>query len=158
MATELIATTWCDKHMKDDDARREASEAARVAVDGRPYTLDLCPECAEQFQPLIDFVTTYGQPADAAPMGRPPRAATYDATAGGYACSICSSRPSSAGALRTHYRKVHGMSARDYAGFLPNSHVSPGTVQPCPDCSFVAANGTGLAAHRRAAHGRGTVA
>lgn len=155
MATELVTETWCDKHLVDASTKVRASTSAVVTLDGTSYTLDLCEDCAHELMVFSEWLESYGQPSGSAPSG-PPRAATLEA-AGRLQCKVCQRSYGNIASLRAHYRQSHEMAASQYAKYMPPNPTGRKASAPmvCPTCGFEAAGGTGLAAHRRAAHPTG---
>lgn len=175
MAREVIVTTWCDPCLSAG-SKVEGREVTASLNGSAALMLALCPTHGEGlWEPFAAIVEQYGQPLPSEPRKVARKVARkVDAEpivgvpAGRSLCPVpeCG-KVATHKRISDHVRRAHGMGLREARALygVPSAHqlnaaarlaqadlFGSDDVPPCPDCSLVAANRTGLAAHIRMRH------
>ena len=135
---ETPATTWTVQLLPP---------GARKA---KGFDVDACADCAKPFSDLLESLPDVARTAGSPPVLAAQPVIDYPAKRASpganpvFACPECGREYGHRSSLDSHAKREHG---KRLAELLHPSGLA------CPDCDFTATNGTGLAAHRRAAHG-----
>ena len=148
MATELTVSHYCDICMAGDEPRKVAVEYTATLDTGNGMVmLELCETHAPPVRDALEVFARYA----VAVVPEPRLPGFTNTTPGQHECPRCRQHYHNLASLRTHLRKVHGLSARDYIA-LGLAGGDPKQPAPCPHCDFVAVGKTGLSVHIRAHH------
>jgi len=149
--------TLCDYCLARGEETPAATWTVQLTPPGarkaRGFDVDACADCAKPFSDLLDSLPDVARTAGSAPVlaqrtnDYPPKRASPGANQDHW-CPECQQGFAHRSTLDSHAKRKH---RKRLAELL--DPTSRGLDCPESDCDFTATNGTGLAAHRRAAHG-----
>lgn len=155
MAQEIIAFTWCDRHMRRDE-KVEGQTVTLSLNAGAPRQIDLCKACYDEVvEPLAVLLEEESRPAQLDAKARDRlRAQEKRASDTQHACLVegCDYEAKARSSHRDHAVQVHGKPLSEIESEYGHSIEGRPLRHRCPDCSLRFSTGQALGQHRRHNH------